>query len=138
MGQRHKLVINLKHQGRIKGSEQANSLKGSRQRSSGVSQNIRPKCDPKSALSRHLKPWQGKIFPRRSVTRWLDYFSIFSHLQQWKLAQSCHKFAKVGSAFCQIRNTLSKICQRLVNYFAISGHTASRCCHWFCCQVLEI
>ena len=46
-----------------------------------------------------------------SVTRWLDYFSIFGHFQQWKLAQNCHKFAKVGSAFCQIRNELSKICQ---------------------------
>ena len=39
----------------------------------------------------------------------LDFFSIFGHLQQWKLAQSCHTFAKVCSAFCQIRNILSKI-----------------------------
>ena len=44
----------------------------------------------------------------------------YSHLKQWKLAQYCHKFAKVGSAFCQIRIKLSKICLRL-----LSGHTVS-------------
>ena len=43
-------------------------------------------------------------------------FSIFGHLQQWKLAQYCHKFAKVGSLFCQIRNKPSKIGQQLVNF----------------------
>ena len=51
-----------------------------------------------------------------SVTRWLDYFSIFGHLHQRKLPQNCHKYAKVGSAFCQIRNKLPKICQRLFNF----------------------
>ena len=35
-----------------------------------------------------------------SVTRWLDYFSIFGHLQWWKLAQKCHKFGKVSLVFC--------------------------------------
>ena len=65
------------------------------------------------------------LTPPSSVTRWLDYLSIFGHLQQ------CHKFAQVGSVFCKIRNKLSKICQRLVNTFdkvakfAKSGHTAS-------------
>ena len=39
-----------------------------------------------------------------SVTRWLEYLSIFGHLLHWKLAQKCHKFATVGSAFCQINN----------------------------------
>ena len=59
-----------------------------------------------------------------SVTRWLDYFSIFAHLPQWKSAHLCHKFVRVGSAFCQIRNKLSKFSQRLVNQiFAKSGHT---------------
>ena len=33
-----------------------------------------------------------------------------------KTRQRCYKFAKVGSAFCQIRNELSKVCQRLVNF----------------------
>ena len=28
-----------------------------------------------------------EFYPRSSVTRWLDYVSIFGHLQQWKLAQ---------------------------------------------------
>ena len=53
--------------------------------------------------------------PVGSVTRWLNYFSIFGHLHQWNWAQKCHKFAKVGSAFCQIRNKPLKICQRHVN-----------------------
>ena len=50
---------------------------------------------------------------RVSVTRWLDCFSIYGHLQQRKLSQICHKFAKLGSAFCQLRNKPSKICQDL-------------------------
>ena len=55
-----------------------------------------------------------------SVTRWLDYFSIFGHWQRWKLPQECHKFAKVGAAFYQIRNKPSKFCQRFL-YFCQSG-----------------
>ena len=46
----------------------------------------------------------------------VNYFSIFGHMQQWKLAQKCNKFAKVDSTFCQIRNKLSKICQWLANF----------------------
>ena len=37
-----------------------------------------------------------------SVTRWLNYFNIFGHLQLWKLAQWHYIFAKEGSKFCQI------------------------------------
>ena len=65
-----------------------------------------------------------------SVTRRLDCFSIFGHLRQWKLSQKCHKFAKVSSAFCQIRNKPLKFCQILVNFlpkrqnFTKSVHTA--------------
>ena len=55
-----------------------------------------------------------------SETRWLDYFSIFGHLQQLKLAQWFYKFSKVCSAFRQIRNRLSKICQIFV-LFCQSG-----------------
>ena len=51
-----------------------------------------------------------------SVTRWLDYFSIFGHLQKWKLAQLCHKFAKVGSAFYQMGNEQSKILPDLKSF----------------------
>ena len=50
-----------------------------------------------------------------SVTRELEYFLMLAHEELWKLAQYYTKFAKVGSTFCQIRNKLSKICQRLVN-----------------------
>ena len=50
---------------------------------------------------------------RVSVTRWLDCFSIYGHLQQRKLSQICHKFAKLSSAFCQLRNKSSKMCQDL-------------------------
>ena len=49
------------------------------------------------------------------VTRWLDYFWLFGHLQQWKLAQWRHWFNKICLAFCQIRNKPSKICQILEN-----------------------
>ena len=31
-----------------------------------------------------------------SVARWLYYFSIFGHLQQWKFAKEPKFFAKVG------------------------------------------
>ena len=51
-----------------------------------------------------------------SVTRWLDYFPTFGHLQQWTFAQLCNKFAKVGSTFCRIRNKPLKICQRLFQF----------------------
>ena len=45
-----------------------------------------------------------------SVTWWLDYFSIFAHLWQFKYAQ-CHKmFAKVGSKFYQVVNKAFKSC----------------------------
>ena len=44
-------------------------------------------------------------------------FPIFGHLQQWKFAQKCHKFAKVGSLFCQIRKKPFKICQRFVKFY---------------------
>ena len=51
-----------------------------------------------------------------SVTSWLAYFSIFGRLQQWKLAQSYHKFAKVGSVLCQIWTKPSNFFQWLVNF----------------------
>ena len=35
----------------------------------------------------------------------------------WPFEQQCHKFGKVGLAFCQIRNKLQQICQWLVNFF---------------------
>ena len=52
-----------------------------------------------------------------SVTRWLDYFSIFGYLQQRKFGQLCTKFAKAGSTCCQIINKVSKICRRLVKFW---------------------
>ena len=51
---------------------------------------------------------------KTSVTRWFDYVSIFGHLQQWKIAQKCKKFAKVGLLFCQKRNKPPTSSQRLV------------------------
>ena len=49
-----------------------------------------------------LRAW--KWWAEIRVTRWLAHFSIFGHLQPWKFAKQCHKFAKVGSTFCQISN----------------------------------
>ena len=43
-----------------------------------------------------------------SVTRWLEYFSIFGHLKECKFSQKHKIFAKVGSKFCQIVNTAFK------------------------------
>ena len=47
------------------------------------------------------------------MTQWLDYVSLFGHLQQRKLTQLCNKFDKVGSTICQVRNKLLQIGQRL-------------------------
>ena len=38
-----------------------------------------------------------------SVTRWLDYFFIFDHLQQEKVAQKHNSFAKEGKKSQTIR-----------------------------------
>ena len=93
--------------------------KGSGGGTNGQSLNRWIFCVPKYALGKNslslslslsLTHWHfASLNYTSSVTRWLYYLSIFCHLQQWKLAQWCHKFAKVGSAFCPIRNKLSKI-----------------------------
>ena len=51
-----------------------------------------------------------------SVTRWLLQYSLFVHLQPWKIAQWYTKFAKVGNNFCQILNKPSLNCQRHFNF----------------------
>ena len=43
-------------------------------------------------------------------------FQYWAVLQQWKFAQQCNKFAKIGLIFCQIRNEPSKFVQRLVKF----------------------
>ena len=64
-----------------------------------------------------------------SVTRWLDYFSIFGHLHQEKVAQKQNNSAKVGSKLGRILNKHSTIFQRFINIlpkwwnFAKSGYT---------------
>ena len=47
-----------------------------------------------------------------SVTGWVDYFSMFCHLRQWKFAQwhKHYKFAITGPKFCQILNRRIKNC----------------------------
>ena len=81
-------------------------------------------CQLENRLGRDQELWNLSSrhcsFIRISVTILYDYFSIFGHLQLWKLAQKCSKFAKLCLAFCQIRNKLSKICQILV-YFCQSS-----------------
>ena len=39
------------------------------------------------------------ILPHYRVTRWLDYSSIFGHLQQWKFAQEHKKLPKLVQMF---------------------------------------
>ena len=44
-------------------------------------------------------------------SEWPDGYviiSIFGHLEQWKFANKCEIFAKVGSQFCQILNSYSR------------------------------
>ena len=47
--------------------------------------------------------------PRYSVTRWLLWFSLFVHLQPWKIAQSYIKFAKVDNFFAKYEINPPKI-----------------------------
>ena len=56
-----------------------------------------------------------------SVTRFLDYFSTFGHLHQWKFAQKYPKFAKVGSKFYQTLENLPKILPKLQNFAKIGS-----------------
>ena len=51
-----------------------------------------------------------------SVTRCVEYFSKFGHLQQCEFDQRHTKFTKEGSKFCVILNVPSKLCQRLVRF----------------------
>ena len=68
-----------------------------------------------------------KFLLTSSVTRWLDYFSVFHHLQKWKFVQ----FVTLGSKVCRILTN----CQNLdktfkilpkLRKFAKSGHTADK------------
>ena len=49
-----------------------------------------------------------------SVTKCLEYFSLFGYLQRLEFAQNSLKIAKVGSKFCQTLNIPSKVCQRFL------------------------
>ena len=49
------------------------------------------------------------------MTRWPDCFFFIRSFSAMKICPIISKIAKVDSAFCQVRNKLSKICQRLVN-----------------------
>ena len=61
-----------------------------------------------------------------SVTRWLDYFSIFGHLSEQTFVQCHKKFTKVVQIFHQLINKTPKFAQDLKD-FAKSGHTAETC-----------
>lgn len=73
--------------------------------------------------NKNLPRWVGG-----SVTRWLDFCSMFGHSQQLKFTKS-QKIAMVCSNFCQILNTSSKILPNTIKslpkwrYFVKSGHT---------------
>ena len=83
-----------------------------------------PTCDSsiRSLALSHDQKWVQtvKLFyqidrtlpPLSSVTKWLDYFSTFGHLHQWKLAQWHTKFAKDDPKFSQTVNKTSKYCTR--------------------------
>ena len=56
----------------------------------------------------------SKIGLGGSVTRWVDYFSLFGFIQQLKFPQNWSKVANVGSKFCQTLNKPSKVCKRFL------------------------
>ena len=58
-------------------------------------------------------PFSIYLFQRDQMVRLFFNIWPFATL---KISPKCHKFAEVGSVFCQIGNKLSKICQRLVNF----------------------
>ena len=45
---------------------------------------------------------RARLGSGRSVTRWLDYFSILGHVKQWKLAKKHINLSKMVIKFCQI------------------------------------
>ena len=61
-----------------------------------------------------------------SGTRWFDFWPFAT----MNISPKCLIFVIEDSSFCQIRNKLSGICQRLVNFYQRgeispkSGHTA--------------
>ena len=68
-----------------------------------------------------IKLLSNRVQDRRlglSVTRWLDYFSIFCHLLQTKICPNTYVFAKLGAKFCRVLNERSKNWQRYFLYFA--------------------
>ena len=72
-------------------------------------------CDLLLKIGRVLLHPEHRHFKRKkaSVTRWLDYFSIFGHLQQWQFAQKQKIITKAGSKFCKMIIKPSKSCRRL-------------------------
>ena len=52
-----------------------------------------------------------------SVTRWVDYFSIFGHLCEQTFAQWHRKFSKIVKN-CKVVNETPKICPSLFEDFA--------------------
>ena len=73
----------------------------------------------------HIKHCKNAVWPEGSVN--FQYLAIGNNEN---LSHKCHKFAKVCSVFCQIRNKPSKICKILVN-FCQSGEF---CQIWSHCQ----
>ena len=66
----------------------------------------------------HLAHWNN-CTPRQheaSVTRSQNVYSIFGHLQQYKLAQKHTEASKVGSKFCEILIKPSKDCQIFLTF----------------------
>ena len=52
-----------------------------------------------------------------SVTKCLEYFSIFGHFHQWKFARLHTNLSKKGRKCCQLLNLLSKNYQRLLRFY---------------------
>ena len=63
------------------------------------------------------------------MTIWLDYFSIFGHLQQWKFAPKISKFYQSGWKNCHTQNK-PFVCQWFVNFFTKEAKFLQIWTHW--------
>ena len=76
--------------------------------------------EKETGIGQYLMKWNDHLVYNKdkafcnsiSVTRWLYYFSIFGHQQQWKISPIMYQISKSRLNVLQIRNKLSKFCQR--------------------------
>ena len=56
------------------------------------------------------------LWPPFSVTWWLEHLSTFGHLQQWKLAQKCHKMCQSRLSILPNKKSTVKLAKETCNF----------------------